>query len=184
MQLKNDYDKNVFNGDVGLVTVIDQHDGLLVVQFGDQAVTYAFHELDALALAYAVSIHRAQGSEYPVVVLPLVMQHAMLLQRNLLYTAITRAKKLCVIVGEERALRYAIHNDEVAARNTALAERLRPTAAPSPAAREGGASATDEGHRTTNGAQGIVVANEMPRREKTGGDSRKRPNLGAESDHS
>jgi exodeoxyribonuclease V alpha subunit len=125
MQLKNDYDKNVFNGDVGLVTVIDPHDALLVVQFGDQAVTYAFHELDALALAYAVSIHRAQGSEYPVVVLPLVMQHAILLQRNLLYTAITRAKKLCVIVGEARALRYAIQNDEVAARNTALAERLQ-----------------------------------------------------------
>jgi exodeoxyribonuclease V alpha subunit len=124
MQLKNDYDKNVFNGDVGFVTVIDPHDGLVVVQFGDAPVSYAFHELDALALAYAVSIHRAQGSEYPVVVLPLVMQHALLLQRNLLYTAITRAKRLCVVVGEERALRYAIQNDEVAARNTALAERL------------------------------------------------------------
>ncbi len=125
MQLKNDYDKNVFNGDVGLVTVLDPHDALVVVQFGDQAVAYAFHELDALALAYAVSIHRAQGSEYPVVVMPLVMQHAILLQRNLLYTAITRAKRLCVLVGEPRALRYAIQNDEVAARNTALAERLQ-----------------------------------------------------------
>ncbi|MBA3827062.1 MAG: AAA family ATPase, partial [Ktedonobacterales bacterium] len=125
MQLKNDYDKNVFNGDVGILVVIDPQDGLAVVQYGDVAVTYAFHELDALALAYAVSIHRAQGSEYPAVVLPLVMQHALLLQRNLLYTAITRAKRLCIIVGEERALRYAIYNDEVATRNTALADRLR-----------------------------------------------------------
>ena len=124
MQIRNDYDKNVFNGDVGIVAVIDQHDALLVVQFGESAVTYAFHELEALTLAYAVSIHRSQGSEYPAVVMPMVMQHAMLLQRNLLYTAITRAKHLCIVVGEERALRYAVRNDEVAARNTALAERL------------------------------------------------------------
>lgn len=141
MQLKNDYDKNVFNGDVGTVTVIDSNDELLVVDFGEGGgiVMYQFHELDALTLAYAVSIHRAQGSEYPAVVIPLVMQHAMLLQRNLLYTAITRAKKLCILVGDERALRYAIHNDEVAARNTGLAERLRAgtTLDPSPTSVDG-----------------------------------------------
>lgn len=129
MQLSNDYDKNVFNGDLGVISALDPRDEVLVVTFGDgalaQTVTYEFHELDALALAYAVSIHRAQGSEYPAVVLPLVMQHALLLQRNLLYTAITRARRLCVLVGDPRALRRAVANDEVAARNTTLAERLR-----------------------------------------------------------
>ena len=128
MQTRNDYDKNVFNGDVGIITIIEPHDALMAVTFGEdemaQVVTYAFHELDELTLAYAISIHRAQGSEYPIVVIPLVMQHSLLLQRNLLYTAITRAKRLCVIVGDHRALWKAVHNDEVAKRNTALGERL------------------------------------------------------------
>ena len=92
---------------------------------GALPVTYEPHELDELTLAYACSIHRAQGSEYPCVVLPLVAQHYLLLQRNLLYTAITRARRLCVIVGDPRALRRAVENDALPARNTGLAERLR-----------------------------------------------------------
>ncbi len=129
MQLRNDYDKGVFNGDVGFVTMVDSHAEVLVIEFGEgstrQETSYEAHEIDALALAYAVSIHRAQGSEYAAVVIPLVMQHALLLQRNLLYTALTRAKRLAVLVGDPRALARAVQNDEVATRNTTLAERLR-----------------------------------------------------------
>jgi exodeoxyribonuclease V alpha subunit len=131
MQVRNNYDKGaggVFNGDLGrIVEVTDERQ--VVVAFPDGAgllpVTYEMHELDELTLAYACSIHRAQGSEYPCVVLPLVAQHYLLLQRNLLYTAMTRARKLCVIVGDTRALRRAVENDALAARNTALAERLQ-----------------------------------------------------------
>ena len=132
MQARNDYDKGiggVFNGGVGRIVDIVTESNQLLVQFPDEAgpvtVAYEAHELDELALAYACSIHRAQGSEYPCVVLPLVTQHYLLLQRNLLYTAITRAKRLCVVVGDPRALRRAVENDTVAARNTGLAERLR-----------------------------------------------------------
>ena len=87
-------------------------------------VDYHFHELDELVLAYAVTVHKSQGSEYPAIVLPLVREHRMLLQRNLLYTAITRAKRLCIVVGQVSALEYAVQNDRVALRNTGLAERL------------------------------------------------------------
>lgn len=128
MQLRNDYDKGVFNGDVGLIIALDPQENVLVVEFGEgavkQTVSYEASDLDALALAYAISIHRSQGSEYPAVIIPLVMQHAILLQRNLLYTAVTRARRLCVLVGDPRALYRAVHNDEVAARNTTLAQRL------------------------------------------------------------
>jgi exodeoxyribonuclease V alpha subunit len=133
MQVRNNYDKGaggVFNGDLGrILDVTDERQ--VVVAFPDGAsagllpVTYEPHELDELTLAYACSIHRAQGSEYPCVVLPLVAQHYLLLQRNLLYTAMTRARKLCVIVGDARALRRAVENNALAARNTALAERLQ-----------------------------------------------------------
>jgi exodeoxyribonuclease V alpha subunit len=131
MQVRNNYDKGaggVFNGDLGrIIEVTDER--RVVVAFPDGAgllpVTYEPHELDELTLAYACSIHRAQGSEYPCVVLPLVAQHYLLLQRNLLYTAMTRARKLCVIVGDPRALRRAVENNALAARNTALAERLQ-----------------------------------------------------------
>ena len=128
MQVRNDYDKGVYNGDVGRVVRVDREEGVFVVKFpeeaGPVAVAYEAHELDALTLAYCVSIHRAQGSEYPCIVLPLLTQHYLLLQRNLLYTAITRAKRLCVIVGDPRALRSAVENDALAARNTGLANRL------------------------------------------------------------
>ena len=132
MQVRNDYDKGVggvFNGDVGRIVEVLTETNQALVQFPDETgsvtVAYEAHELDELTLAYACSIHRAQGSEYPCIVLPLVTQHYLLLQRNLLYTAITRARRLCVIVGDMRALRRAVENDAVAQRNTGLAERLR-----------------------------------------------------------
>ena len=128
MQVRNDYDKGVFNGDVGWIRSIDKENSTVKVEFleetGPLLVSYHFHELDELVLAYAVTVHKSQGSEYPAIVLTLVNQHYMLLQRNLLYTAITRAKRLCVIVGQLRALETAVKNNRVALRNTGLAERL------------------------------------------------------------
>lgn len=129
MQIRNDYDKGVFNGDIGWVRQINKENSTLKVEFQEEAgpllVEYEFHELDELVLAYAVTIHKSQGSEYPAIIVPLVQQHYMLLQRNLLYTAITRAKRLCIVIGQPRALEVAVKNDRVALRNTALAERLR-----------------------------------------------------------
>ena len=129
MQIRNNYDKGVFNGDVGWVRSINKENSTLKVEFLEEAgpllVSYEFHELDELILAYAVTVHKSQGSEYPAVVIPLTREHAMLLQRNLLYTAITRAKRLCVLVGQLRALEWAVKNDRVAHRNTGLAERLQ-----------------------------------------------------------
>ena len=128
MQVRNDYDKGVFNGDVGWIRAIDKENSTIKVEFLEEAgpllVSYDFHELDELVLAYAVTVHKSQGSEYPAIVLTLVNQHYMLLQRNLFYTAITRAKRLCVIVGQPRALEAAVRNNRVALRNTGLAERL------------------------------------------------------------
>jgi exodeoxyribonuclease V alpha subunit len=129
MQLKNNYDKGVFNGDVGWVRSINKDNASLKVEFLEEAgpmlISYEFSELDELVLAYAVTVHKSQGSEYPAIVLPLTREHSMLLQRNLLYTAITRAKRLCVLVGQSRALSWAVKNDRVAHRNTGLAERLK-----------------------------------------------------------
>jgi exodeoxyribonuclease V alpha subunit len=129
MQVRNNYDKGVFNGDVGWIRSINKEDSTLKVEFLEEAgpmlVSYDFHELDELLLAYAVTVHKSQGSEYPAIVLPLVNQHYMLLQRNLLYTAITRAKRLCVLVGQPRALEVAVRNNRVAQRHTGLAERLK-----------------------------------------------------------
>ena len=124
MQIKNNYDKGVFNGDMGIIDRLDAEKQVLWVQF-DDVVEYDQADLDELMLAYAISTHRSQGSEFPVVVLPLTTQHYVMLQRNLLYTAITRAKKMVVIVGTKKALKLAIENDEVARRYTTLKERLR-----------------------------------------------------------
>ena len=124
MQIKNNYDKGVFNGDMGIIDRLDAEKQVLWVQF-DDIVEYDQADLDELMLAYAISTHRSQGSEFPVVVLPLTTQHYVMLQRNLLYTAITRAKKMVVIVGTKKALKLAIENDEVARRYTTLKERLR-----------------------------------------------------------
>jgi len=130
MQTRNNYDKGVFNGDVGWIRSISKENSTLQVEFLEEAgpllVTYEFHELDELVLAYAITVHKSQGSEYLAIVVPLVRQHSLLLQRNLLYTAITRARRLCVLVGQPRALEMAVRNDRVALRNTGLAERLRP----------------------------------------------------------
>lgn len=125
LQLRNNYDKDVFNGDIGRIETIDLEESELRVDFEGRGVTYEFSDVDELTLAYAMSVHKSQGSEYPVVVLPLMTQHYMLLQRNLLYTAITRAKKMVVIVGTRKAIAMAVKNDKITARWTALAERLR-----------------------------------------------------------
>ncbi len=124
MQIKNNYDKEVFNGDIGSIQSIDLENRTLSVQFDDRPVEYNVTELDELALAYATTIHKAQGSEYPIVVMPILMTHYVMLQRNMLYTGITRAKKLLVLIGSRKALRYAVHNVTVTGRNTRLAERL------------------------------------------------------------
>src|SRR6266852_2652217 len=128
MQVRNNYDKGVFNGDVGWIRAINKEDSTIKVEFLEEAgpllVGYDFHELDELVLAYAVTVHKSQGSEYPAIVMTLVNQHYMLLQRNLLYTAITRARRLCVLIGQPRALEVAVRNNRVSLRNTGLAERL------------------------------------------------------------
>jgi exodeoxyribonuclease V alpha subunit len=125
LQLRNNYDKEVFNGDVGAITTIDLEEGEITVDFEGRAVMYEFSDLDELTLAYAMSVHKSQGSEYPVVVLPMLTQHYMLLQRNLLYTAITRAKKMVVIVGTRKAIAMAVKNNTIAGRWSLLTARLR-----------------------------------------------------------
>lgn len=125
MQIKNNYDKEVFNGDIGMVSAVDLDERELTVLFDGRPITYDISELDELILAFATTIHKAQGSEYPVVVLPFTMQHYIMLQRNLLYTAITRAKKVIVIVGTKKAIGYAVRNNVVVDRNTCLKDRLR-----------------------------------------------------------
>ena len=125
LQLRNNYDKDVFNGDIGRIERIDLEDGEIWVEFEGRQINYEFSDLDELTLAYAMSVHKSQGSEYPVVVLPMLTQHYMLLQRNLLYTAITRAKQMVVIVGTRRAIAMAVKNDKIAARWSALQERLQ-----------------------------------------------------------
>lgn len=125
MQVRNNYDLEVFNGDIGRVAAIDEEEQLMRVTVDGRDVIYDFASLDELVLAYACSIHKSQGSEYPCVVIPLHTTHYLMLQRNLLYTAITRAKRLAILVGEERALRIAVGNRKVRTRFTRLAERLR-----------------------------------------------------------
>lgn len=124
MQIRNNYDKNVFNGDIGYITAVDTNERTLTVTFDSRLVEYDVSELDELVLAYAVTIHKSQGSEFPVVVMPVTMKHYIMLQRNLIYTGITRAKKICVLVGTTKALAYAVHNQTVSKRNTKLKERL------------------------------------------------------------
>jgi len=125
LQTRNNYDKEVFNGDIGRVRAFDFVEQTMTVHFDDRPVTYDWSETPDLTHAYAISVHRSQGSEYPVVVMPIITQHYLLLQRNLLYTAITRAEKLVVLVGSNKAIAIAVGNDKVSRRYTALAERLR-----------------------------------------------------------
>lgn len=124
MQLRNNYDKEVFNGDLGYIERVDMEDRTLFVCFDGRTVEYDVSELDELTLAYATTIHKSQGSEYPIVVMPVLMTHYVMLQRNLIYTGITRAKKICVLVGTKKALSFAIRNLSVLKRNTKLKERL------------------------------------------------------------
>jgi exodeoxyribonuclease V alpha subunit len=125
MQLRNDYDKNVFNGDIGVIQSLDVDAGRISVDFDGRGATYERNELDQLVHAYAVSVHKSQGSEYPAVVLSLDTQHFMMLQRSLLYTAVTRGKKLVVIVGSRRAIGLAVKNADAKRRYTWLAERVK-----------------------------------------------------------
>ena len=125
MQLRNNYDKDVFNGDLGRIRKIDTENQEVAVEVDGRTVTYDFSELDELVLAYAATVHKAQGSEYPAVVFPLLTQHYVMLQRNLLYTAMTRARKLVVIVGSKKALAIALNNNRIQNRFTLLSERLK-----------------------------------------------------------
>ncbi|NLW81313.1 MAG: ATP-dependent RecD-like DNA helicase [Desulfovibrionales bacterium] len=124
LQLRNNYDKDVFNGDLGRITSFDLEDEVLLAEFDGREVEYGFDELDEIGLAYAISVHKSQGSEYPAVVMPVVTQHYMLLQRNLIYTGLTRARRLAVLVGSRRALRMGLANERGRQRNTALDVRL------------------------------------------------------------
>lgn len=125
MQIRNDYDKEVFNGDIGVINHVDMEERELTVNFDGREVVYDVSELEELTLAYAITIHKSQGSEYPIVVMPFTMSHYVMLQRNLLYTGVTRAKKILVLIGEKKAVWYAVKNETTADRNTKLAERLR-----------------------------------------------------------
>jgi exodeoxyribonuclease V alpha subunit len=124
MQTQNNYDKDVYNGDIGFIDSIDMIEQTLTVDFEGRFATFEWSEADQLSLAYVVSVHKAQGSEFPVVVMPVVTQHYTMLQRNLLYTSITRARKLCVLTGSRRAIGMAVRNNKVAQRFTALEWRL------------------------------------------------------------
>jgi exodeoxyribonuclease V alpha subunit len=125
MQTVNNYDKNVYNGDIGRITFMDLVAQTMTVSIDGMPVVYDFLESDELELAYAISVHKSQGAEYPCVVMPVITQHYMMLQRNLLYTAVTRAKRLVVLLGTRRALGIAVHNNRVSERHTALDWRLQ-----------------------------------------------------------
>ena len=125
MQVKNNYDKNVFNGDIGIISRIDMEDKTVTISFDGNEVEYDATELDEIVLAYATTVHKSQGSEYRIVVAPFTMQHYMMLQRNLLYTCVTRAKSVFVLVGSKKAIGIAVSNSKIQQRNTMLAKRLQ-----------------------------------------------------------
>jgi exodeoxyribonuclease V alpha subunit len=124
MQIKNNYDKEVFNGDIGRISGIDSEDHEISIAFDGRDVVYDYTDLDEIVLAYAISVHKSQGSEYPAVIIPIFTQHYVLLQRNLIYTAVTRGRKLVVMVGTEKALAIAVKNDKTQRRYTHLRQRL------------------------------------------------------------
>ncbi len=124
MQIKNNYDKDIYNGDIGIISEIDLEEKSLLVRFDDRYIPYLIEEFDELTLAYAISIHKSQGGEYPCVIVPLLNEHYIMLQRNLIYTAVTRGKKLVIIVGTPKAMKMAIANNTIHKRYTKLAERL------------------------------------------------------------
>jgi exodeoxyribonuclease V alpha subunit len=124
MQIENNYDREVYNGDIGFVAGIDRDEDELIAEFDGRRVHYPFGELDELVLCYATTIHKSQGSEYPVVVIPISTQHYMMLKRNLIYTGITRGKRLVVLVGQKRALAIAVKGKQLERRWSKLKERL------------------------------------------------------------
>jgi len=124
MQMKNNYNKNVFNGDIGVINEIDLEELSLTVNFEGSFVEYDYSELEELVLSYAITIHKSQGGEFPIVVMPIHFQHKLMLQKRLLYTAITRAKKIIVLIGNFGALRYGVQSDSSGDRRTSLKERL------------------------------------------------------------
>lgn len=124
MQIKNNYDKEVFNGDIGRIKRIDLEQQIVTITFDGRHVEYDYPDLDEIVLAYAVSVHKSQGSEYPAIIIPILIQHYMLLQRNLIYTAVTRGRKLVVIVGTKKALAIGINNNKTQRRFTYLKHRL------------------------------------------------------------
>ncbi|MCB0201279.1 MAG: ATP-dependent RecD-like DNA helicase [Anaerolineae bacterium] len=126
MQIRNNYDKDVYNGDLGMIVNLDPVEQMVTVRIDDRIVAYDFLELDELMHAYAVSVHKSQGSEFPAVVMPMMTQHYMMLQRNLLYTGVTRARRLVVLVGTPRAIAIAVNNNRISDRYSGLSERLRP----------------------------------------------------------
>ncbi len=125
MQIKNNYDKEVFNGDMGRIVRLDTETREVIISFEDRELPYDFTDLDEVILAYAVSVHKSQGSEYPAVIIPILIQHYMLLQRNLIYTAVTRGKELVILVGTRKALAIGIRNDKTLRRYTLLEKRLQ-----------------------------------------------------------
>jgi exodeoxyribonuclease V alpha subunit len=125
MQIKNEYEKEVFNGDIGRLIHIDDQESTLTVEIDGRGVTYEFNEADQLVLAYASTIHKSQGSEYPCVVIVMLSEHHMMLARNLLYTGITRAQKLCVLISNRRAVTAAVNNNRVTTRFSGLSQRLK-----------------------------------------------------------
>ncbi len=127
MQIENNYDYEVFNGDLGIITDLDRVRQTLTVDFDTHRVRYAWSEVDQIVSAYAISVHKSQGGEFPAVVMPVITQHYIMLRRNLLYTAVTRAQRLCVLVGQKKALAIAVRNAQAAQRYSALAWRLRST---------------------------------------------------------
>jgi exodeoxyribonuclease V alpha subunit len=125
MQTRNDHEREVYNGDLGIVASVDDETGEVSVRFQEHVAVYESSDLDALVLAYATSIHKSQGSEYPAVVVPLLTTHFVMLSRNLLYTAITRARRLCVVVADPRALKLALAETRKEDRTTSLVERIQ-----------------------------------------------------------
>ena len=124
IQLKNDYEKEVFNGDLGKIAEIDPVEQKMIINYDDRSVSYDYADLNEVGLAWAISIHKSQGSEYPVVILPLYMQHFLLLSRNLFYTGLTRAKKLALVIGSEKAIGFTVKQQKEQQRYTMLEERL------------------------------------------------------------
>ena len=126
MQIRNNYEKEVFNGDIGRIARIDSEAQEVIIVFDSREVVYDYPDLDEIVLAYAVSVHKSQGSEYPAVIIPILTQHYVLLQRNLIYTAVTRGRELVVMVGTKKALAIGIKNQKTQKRYTYLRQRLEP----------------------------------------------------------